>query len=456
MKFAVTGATGFIGQRLVRELLDSRHQVLALTRDPERAKAKLPVRCEAAAWNPTSGSLDPEVLAGCDAVVHLAGEGVADKPWTAARKQQILDSRVLSTRMLVQALSGLPAPRRPRTLVAASAIGFYGERGDDILSESAPAGSGFLAEVCQAWERESGAAQELGVRTAIVRIGVVLGRDGGALAKMLPPFQLGVGGRLGAGTHWMSWIHADDLVQLLIEAATNDSYVGVINGVAPDPVTNAEFTAALGRALHRPTLFPVPRLALNLMLGEMASILFASQRVVAEAAQRLGFRFQYGSIDNALADLLDGHHEIFAEQFVARPIEEVFDFFSDAHNLERITPPFLKFQVLRTSTPAIEEGTLIDYKLSLHGLPMRWQSRIESWVAGERFVDVQVKGPYQEWHHTHEFEAFGDGTIVRDRVRYRLPMGGFGDAIGGPLVQRDVQQIFEFRHQKIAEIFPTH
>lgn len=455
MKIAVTGATGFIGQRLVRELLSLRHEVVALTRNPQHAQAKLPVRCTILAWDPASGQVDANPLDGCAAVIHLAGEGVADKPWTAARKQQILDSRVQATRTLIRALAELPAERRPHTLVAASAIGFYGERGDEILTEASPAGSGFLAEVCQAWEQESRAAEGIGLRTVIVRIGVVLGRDGGALAKMLPPFQLGVGGRLGSGAHWMSWIHGDDLARLLIEAAIDDSYRGVINGVAPDPVTNAELTSALGRALHRPTLLPVPRFALSLLLGEMVSMLFTSQRVTPEAARRLGFRFQYGSIGHALADLLSGTHEIFTEQFVPRPLDEVFDFFSNAHNLERLTPPFLKFQVLHTSTPTIEEGTVIDYKLSLHGLPMRWRSRIEAWVEGERFVDVQLKGPYQEWHHTHEFEPCPGGTIVRDRVRYRLPLGGFGDAIGGPLVHHDVQQIFDYRYQKIAEIFPA-
>ncbi len=453
MRVLITGATGFVGRPLVHRLLERGHEVVVLSRDASRAMTSLPVRCECRTWDPESGRISAGAVQGCNAIVHLAGEGVADKSWSPERKKEILDSRVQSTRALLSALRALPPSSRPQALVAASAIGFYGDRGDEELDETSLAGAGFLADVCKAWETESRGAEELGLRTAIVRIGIVLGKDGGALSKMLPPFQLGVGGRLGDGKAWMSWIHIQDLVDLFVHAVENQEINGVVNGVAPQPLTNAAFTKSLGRALHRPTLLPVPRLALQAVLGEMASLLFASQRVFPRMAQRSSFQFRYADIDQALASLVDGEHEILAEQWVRRPLPEVFAFFSNAHNLEQLTPAFLKFRVLGTSTPALQEGTLIDYKLSLHGIPMKWQSRIEVWQPGKQFVDTQVRGPYQLWHHTHEFEEYQDGTILRDRVRYRMPLGGFGDALATPLVQRDLKTIFDFRRQRAQELF---
>jgi uncharacterized protein (TIGR01777 family) len=301
MRILITGATGFIGSHLARRLLAEGHAVAALTRNVEDARRVLPVRCECHAWDPAKAGA--AVLHGADALVHLAGAGIADQRWTPARKRAIRESRIAGTRALVRALATLPAAARPASLTAASAIGFYGDRGDRQLDEAAAPGSDFLAEVCAAWEREAVAAEELGVRVAIIRIGVVLGKDGGALQTMLLPFRLGLGGRLGSGQQWMSWIHVDDLVGLFAYAIDRSEVRGVVNGVAPAPVTNAEFTAALGRALHRPAVLRVPGLGLRLALGEMSAMLLASQRVLPRAAQRFGFTFRYPEIGPALADL---------------------------------------------------------------------------------------------------------------------------------------------------------
>jgi uncharacterized protein (TIGR01777 family) len=306
VRILITGATGFIGAHLVRRLLGEGHAVVALTRNVQAARRVLPAGCECRAWKPAA-SPEAAVLQGADAVVHLAGAGIADQRWTPARKQAIRESRVAGTGALVRALAAVPAAARPATLIAASAIGYYGDRGDEQLDEAAGPGSDFLAEVCEAWEHEAGAAEELGVRVAIIRIGVVLGRDGGALQKMLLPFRLGLGGRLGSGRQWMSWIHVDDLVGLFAYAIEHAEVCGVLNGVAPAPVTNAEFTAALGRALRRPAVLPVPALGLRLALGEMSTMLLAGQRVVPRAAQRFGFEFRYPKIEPALADLCSAH-----------------------------------------------------------------------------------------------------------------------------------------------------
>jgi len=453
MRIVITGATGFVGRHLVRRLLADGHAVVALARNVEGARRVLPVRCECHAWDPAAGA-EAAVLHGADALVHLAGEGIAGRRWTPARKQAVLESRVAGTRALVRALAALPATARPATLLSASAIGYYGDRGDEQLHEHSAAGSDFLAAVCQAWEHEAVAAEELGVRVAVIRIGMVLGKDGGALQKMLLPFRLGLGGRLGSGRQWMSWIHVDDLVGLFAYAIAHTEVRGVLNGVAPTPVTNAEFTAALGRALHRPAVLPVPAVALRLALGEMSAVLLASQRVLARAAQRLGFEFRYPQIGPALADLCsDMAQQLDYEHWVARAPRDVFAFFSGPYNLERITPDFLRFRVLGATTSELREGTCIDYRLSLHGIRLRWRSRIEIWEPNCRFVDVQMCGPYKLWQHTHEFEPYNGGTLIHDRVRYELPLGVLGDLVAGARVAHDLRAIFEFRRKRIDELF---
>jgi hypothetical protein len=293
----LTGATGLIGAKLAARL----PEVVALSRAPDRARPGLGA-AEVHAWSPEAGPPPPAALANLDVVFHLAGEPVAAGRWTPDRKQRIRDSRVLGTRHLVAGLAA--QPRKPRVLVCASAVGYYGDRGDEVLDETSAAGPGFLAEVCQAWEREALAAEALGIRVVSLRIGVVLSRDGGALAKLLGPFRVGAGGTLAGGRQWMPWIHIDDLVGLLLHAAGCDGVRGPMNAVSPHPVTNREFTRTLARALHRPALLPVPQLALRLLLGEMSGVLTASARVLPRVAERSGYTFHYPDLDAALAALL--------------------------------------------------------------------------------------------------------------------------------------------------------
>jgi len=452
MNVVITGATGFVGAPLVRNLTEAGHSVTALVRDVERAGRRLPARCRVIPWNPTD-ALDPSTLRGADAVVNLAGEGIADARWTEARKRTIRDSRVKTTAELVRALGQLAPGERPRVLASASAIGWYGDRGDTLLDEHSSSGTGFLADVCREWEHAAFQARALNVRTVTLRIGVVLGRDGGALASLLPLFRLGLGGRVGSGRQWFSWIHLEDLVRLFRYVLEHEDAAGPLNGVAPEPVTNATFTAALGHTLHRPTLFPIPAAILRLAFGEMSAALLASQRVQPQVTQKTGFAFKYPNLRSALDDLCaDSTRELIVEQRLVRPPADVFPFFSNPTNLERITPPFLRFRMLGMTTPQIGEGTLIDYALRLHGIPLRWQSRIDAWIPNRMFVDVQTRGPYALWHHAHEFEPDEGGTIMRDRVRYRLPFGAVGDAIAGWLVRRDLEAVFDFRRRRIKEL----
>lgn len=454
MRIAVTGATGFVGRRLCARLLADGHVVVALTRDRERAARVLPARAEIADWEPERGGVTAAVLDGVDAVMHLAGAGVADGRWTEHRKTLILRSRVEGTRALVTALAALAPERRPRVLLSASAIGFYGDHGDTVVDEDAEAGTGFLAEVCQAWEREARAAEALGVRTVRVRIGIVLGAGGGALARMLPLFRLGIGGRLGSGRQWMSWIHLDDLVALWLFALEHDEIHGPLNAVAPRPVTNADFTRMLGAALGTPAIVPVPAVALRLALGEMADVLLGGQRVHPCVAERHGFRFPHPDLPAALTDLCrDQSTTLESEQWVPAPPSVVFPFFADARNLEELTPPFLGFRVLAVSTPTMAAGTRIDYRLSLHGIPMRWQSLVRDWEPERSFVDVQTRGPYRCWEHRHEFEPFRGGTVIRDRVVYELPLGALGGVLAGSWVARDLDAIFAFRRARVRARF---
>lgn len=276
MIIAVTGASGFIGRRLTERLRAEGHTVREVS-----LRSRSPM------------------VPVCHAVVHLAGEPVAQR-WTRSARERILKSRVEGTKSLVKALSEHPPP----VLISASAIGYYGSRGDEILTETSKPGSDFLAQVVIAWEREARSAEQLGIRVVALRFGMVLGRGGGALKKMLPPFRLGLGGRLGNGRQWMSWIHLDDLIALIAFAIESAQCTGAMNAVALHPVTNAEFTHDLARALHRPAILPVPEFALKLLYGEMSQVILGSQRVTPDAALQAGFEFRFPELGPALRQIV--------------------------------------------------------------------------------------------------------------------------------------------------------
>jgi uncharacterized protein (TIGR01777 family) len=297
MKITLTGGSGFIGRRLLKTLTAAGHTVHIMSR---HAGTNLPPGVKLSVWDALRGEPPADALDGADAVIHLAGEPVAQK-WSAAAKQKIRDSRVIGTQRLIQALSTIS--QRPSALIAASAIGIYGSRDSEVVTETSQPGTGFLAELCQEWEKEADMAGSLGMRVVKIRIGIVLDKNGGALAKMLPPFRNFAGGRLASGKQWMSWIHLQDLGGLFKYAVENPVQ-GVLNGTAPNPVTNADFTKQLAVALHRPALFPVPALALKAIFGEMAEMLVTGQRVLPKAAQADGFQFQYPDLGPALANLL--------------------------------------------------------------------------------------------------------------------------------------------------------
>lgn len=299
MRVLISGATGLIGRELCNSLSREGHRVVALSRSPEATRGL--AAAEVHKWEPMTGPPPAQAYNEIDAVVHLVGEPIADRRWTDSQKKLIRDSRVLSTRNLVEGLRS--SGSRPSALISGSAVGFYGDRGDEQLDETASMGRGFMSEICRDWENEAAAAIELGIRVVQVRTGVVLSPKGGALKKMLPPFKLGVGGRLGSGRQWFPWIHVSDIVGIFRHAISTSSLRGPANGVAPDSVTNADFTKQLGRALHRPAFLPVPEMALRALMGEMADILFHSQRVVPKAVLLSGYVFRYPGLAPALEEL---------------------------------------------------------------------------------------------------------------------------------------------------------
>ncbi|HLO50332.1 MAG TPA: TIGR01777 family oxidoreductase [Kamptonema sp.] len=305
MKVAIAGATGFVGSRLVERLHQEKHQVLVLSRDAARARRVFPASAypnlEIVAYTPTASGSWQQALAGCDGVVNLGGAPIAEERWTPERKQEIMDSRKLATEKLVEAI--VNANPRPSVLVSGSAIGYYGTSETVAFEESSSPGEDFLAEVCQAWEAAAEPVKKGGVRLVILRLGIVLGM-GGAIAKMLPPFKLFAGGPIGTGKQWFSWIHREDVVNLILFSLTHPQVEGVFNATAPNPVRMAEFSQTLGDVLNRPSWLPVPGFALEVLLGDAAKVVLEGQQVLPKRTLSSGFEYQYPVLKEALEEIL--------------------------------------------------------------------------------------------------------------------------------------------------------
>ncbi|MEG4347263.1 TIGR01777 family oxidoreductase [Microcoleus sp. A003_D6] len=307
MKVAIAGATGFVGSRLVEKLQAAGHQVVVLSRDAAKAGRVFPASAypnlEVVAYTPAESGEWLHSIAGCDAVVNLAGVPIAEERWTQARQQAILDSRKLTTAKLVEAI--VNANPRPSVFVSASAIGYYGTSETAEFDETSPAGNDFLAAVCKDWEAAAQPAKNAGTRLAILRLGIVLGM-GGALAKMLPPFKLFAGGPIGTGKQWFSWIHREDVVDLILYALQNSQVEGVLNATAPNPVRMNELCQTLGEVLQRPSWLPVPGFALEMLLGDGAKVVLEGQKVLPKQTLASGFQYQYPTLKLALEEILSG------------------------------------------------------------------------------------------------------------------------------------------------------
>lgn len=470
----ITGATGLIGKALGTALLKEGARLICTTRDPAKAPGVAPFVAEWVKWD---GSADPntvEQLAAdlsqlggrIDAVIHLMGENIAEKRWTHEQKEKLIHSRVASTQALVQAVKAASKKTGalPQVWIQGSAVGIYGTAElAQPADEGTARGHGFLADLCAAWE---GALESENlpaeVRRVVLRTGVVMSHRGGAFAKMAVPTLQGVGGVLGSGNQGMGLIHLDDVVRFIQYALKTPQVNGAFNLVCEEPTTQRILAENLCRKLNLSLGPPVPAVALKVLLGEMASILLDSLAVKSVRFSEVGFRLKYPSIDSILAEVTHWHlnpleatEAVFCkyeEQFVPKPLAEVFPFFSDAHNLEKITPDFLNFKIQSISTPQIQAGTKIQYELKLHGIPLGWTTDICVWEPPVRFVDNQESGPYALWYHEHSFEEVPGGTVMRDWVRFKLPLGKIGGWFGYAKVKGDVDKIFEFRRKVIGSL----
>ena len=458
MRIFVTGATGFIGRALVPRLQRDGHTIVAWARSATRARGLLGADVEVVT-GALGGPAAVEALRRSEGIVNLAGEPIVGKRWTPARRARLEQSRVGLTEQLVDAMAA--AGMRRGVLVSGSAVGYYGDRGDESLTESSAHGDDFLARLCIGWESAARKAENLGARVVLLRTGVVLGRAGGALAQMLPPFRVGAGGPIGSGRQYFPWIHLHDLVAIIAAALTDSSYRGPVNAVAPEQATARDFARALGHALNRPAVLPVPAIALKLIFGEAAIVLLASQRVEPHELTARGFGWEFPRLDAALDDVLrdrvativyrgkhDGRYELRANAVVNAPADRTFAFFSKAGNLGLLTPASMKFSIDGIA-PAMQTGSVIDYRIALGPLPVRWRTRIADWESGRSFVDIQDKGPYTLWRHRHVFREEGGRTLMDDQVLYTPPFGPFGRVAHWLFVGPALRRIFQYRSDVI-------
>jgi uncharacterized protein (TIGR01777 family) len=475
MRVFITGATGFVGRALTLQLLGAGHEVVAWVRDVDRARSSLGDGVELVDASGRTAALEA-AIAGTDAVINLAGEPIVGKRWSRARKAQLVESRVAHTDAVVSAIRAARLRGGgPSVLVSASAIGYYGDRGDEVLAETSPAGpdGDFLATLCDRWERAAENARDSGVRVVTLRVGIVLGREGGALATMAPMFRAGIGGRIGSGRQWMSWIHLHDLVNMIDTALGDERWSGPINAVAPAPVENRQFARALGGALERPVVLRVPSLLLKTIYGEAATTLLSSQRVEPARLRKLGFRWRHADLSLALHHAIGPHrgpritartdhpandyldrrgarYLLKHESMLDAPIDEVVPFFSRAENLGVLTPPWMGFAVLTPTPIPMAEATEIDYRIALGPVSMRWKTVIDAWDAGQRFVDSQARGPYRSWWHEHSFEPVGDRTRMVDRVWYSPPLGFLGRIAHWAFIESTLTRIFAYRSERVS------
>ncbi len=444
------GGSGFIGSKLGEALANNGWEINLLTRNAKAQSSRTSFPCTLFQW--TNGEIPPLALENVAAIINLTGQPIADQYWTSAYKAKILSSRIDAVKALKRAL--MKANLRPEVIIQASAIGYYGFDRQDPLDEGAKAGSGFLAETCEAWENE---AQGLAAfsRLCIARIGLVLDWGGGVFSKLHDIYSTGLGGILGKGNQKMNWIHMVDLVNFFIQAIDNKNYTGPFNLVSPDHSSNKTFHQELSRYTPSFSKIKVPALALKLLLGERSVLLLGNVHTKPAKLINHGFHFAFPTLDQCLENLFahsrqTSAHVLEYRQWLPVSLDESWDFMSNAENLEQITPPWLKFKVLKTSTPHLGEGTTIDYRLKLHYIPLKWRSVISSWNPRNGFTDEQLIGPYQSWYHKHTFSSLKNGTLIVDRVEYSLPLFPFGQ-IAFLFVRSNLAKIFAYRQIKMGE-----
>lgn len=440
----ITGASGLIGERLCLALIEKGYTLSVVTRSPNFV---FPFPAQVFVGDLNQGKIEELSQVSFDLVVNLMGESIGQR-WTDKTFARIEDSRIKATKHLKESL------KEVGHYIGASAIGIYGNRGDELLTlDSVPAASEDpIISLCQNWEKAHHSLGELAARVSILRFGLVFSANGGAFEKMLLPFYFGAGGPIAGGQHWLSWIHIEDCVNLILKII-EQGQGGVVNLVSPEPIKQKELAEKIAEIGNKSAWAPTPSWALGLAFGKAKDLLLASQRVESSFAAR---DFLYPSLGSALKDLVQGlaRNEFYLSyrQHLACPLQQVFAFFQNENNLEQITPDFLGFKVLGKSTPEIQNHTFIDYQLKLHGISLKWKTEILGWSPPHSFADNQVKGPYAKWYHQHDFKSFGSGTLMTDQIWFKLPLWPLSAPVM-PLVLNDVKQIFNYRKVKTHQIF---
>jgi uncharacterized protein (TIGR01777 family) len=449
MRVLVTGATGLVGRALTLRLQRDGHQVVAMSRDLTRASFVLGPEVELLATGCSSDEL-AAAMRHVDAVVNLAGDPLFSGRWDAAKKRRMVESRVGLTARLVRAMEASGAP--PSVLVSASAVGIYGDAGERDCPEDAAPAADYLGRLAQDWEAAARGAERLGVRVVLPRIGIVLDLSGGALLKMLPVFLTGGGGPLGSGRQWMSWVHLDDLLEMILTALHERRWSGAFNAVAPTPVRNAAFSSALGAALGRPAFLPAPSFAVRLALGEAAEVVLGGQRVLPERLREWGVQLAHPVLSEALGHLLaprdairigaaeappdsaylrarGAAYHLAARTLVRGDPGELRSFFRDGRSLGPLTPGFISMEpVGESASGPIRAGDTLEYRVRVGPTPvaMPWLTLIEEVHDDGGFVDSAPRSPYASWWHVHTFQDVEGGVEVRDDAYYSPPLGPLG------------------------------
>jgi len=478
MRVFITGATGLVGRALTLRLRRDGHTVVAWSRSAQRVAQRLGGEAQAASGGPDEMR---EAIDGCDAVVTLAGEPILPGRWTARKKTAMRRSRVDLNQTVVAAI--LETTNRPKVIVAGSAVGFYGDTKDTVVSEDDGPGEGYLANLNQAWEAVFEPAAKAGIRVVWGRTGIVLAPDGGALESLLPVTRIGLSGPMGSGRQGVPWIHIDDHVEALMLALLSPQAHGPINLVGPTSTPQRNFAKAIGRAVHRPAFAPAPSFAMRLLLGEAASALLDGQFVQPDRLQRLGFVHRFQQLDESLSDILSTQrihlkrlhstpdvdhgasylnrarptHELTSSRVVPCPPAEVWAFFSDARNLANLSP--MNAGMTMGEAPlSVTTGSRFSHQLTLGPITLPWEGEIIACEQEQRFIDVQHRGPFRTWWHAHGFEATSlpDGSIgtrITDRVLFRSPLGLIGRAITWAYVGPQLLSLFAYRDLALRRRF---
>ena len=435
-RIVIVGGTGYIGNELGIKLTHAGYDLAVVTRDPSRYQRRLAFPCELLPYDGVS--IKPELLQGAHGVINLAGASIAEGRWTPQRKEILRSSRTLTTRAVVNAIN--QCSEKPKVLIQASAIGANAE--------------GFLKELCDLWEAEF-KPLDSAVRLVVPRMGLVTGWGGGAFAKLNNIYAAGLGASLGSGNQWMNVIHLDDLLTFFLESLKDETYTGIYDLVSPDNCTMKQAHQTMARLYPSLQMMWAPGLALKVIMGEAAQLILAGPNVSPKRLVERNFPFAYPHHDNMI-EQLNGERErpfllqLTQKQWIPAPAESIWEFFSAEKNLEAMTPPWLSFHVEGKSTPEIGRGTEIDYRLKLHGIPFKWRTLIDIWEENTRFRDTQIKGPYNSWYHVHEFSPLKGGTLMVDKVDFKLPVFPLS-SVAVPFVTSDVEKIFAYRKQVVAE-----